>query len=113
MLKKVSTLIFTSDDFSPPKRKSILQDPYGRYYEDFYQVLVRGERKDDWLPILVTLKYHINQYQKYIGCQDQHDSPTGKISSAHEGNFLEAINVSMNSKSLQSPDLSLVCIHSC
>lgn len=91
-----------------PKRKSILQDPYGRYYEDFYQVLARGERKDDWLPVLVTLKYHINQYQKYIGSQEHHSSPMGKNSAAHQGNFLEAINLSMNSKSLKNIHLSCI-----
>lgn len=78
---------------------SVQQNPYGQFYEDFYQVVVHGERRDDWLPVLTNLKRYFTVFPKYINCCEDLDGvPVGTNSTSYEGNFLEAINLSMNSK---------------
>ena len=82
-------------------RTCIQQDPYNRFYQDFYQVVSHGDRQDDWVPLIVTLKKHISQYPKYSDCyKDVKGKPGWRNSSAFEGNFLEAINLTMNSELL-------------
>jgi len=78
----------------------VQQDPYGRFYEDFYQVVVLQDRRDDWIPMLVTLKRCFNQYPRFTNCCDRlrGTKVIGWNSSSCEGNFLEAINLSMNGK---------------
>ena len=78
-------------------RPCIQQDPYNRFYEDFFQVVTRANRLEDWVSLLVTLKKCINQYPKH-GCRDAELKPTCRNSLAFEGNFLEAINLTMNCK---------------
>ena len=80
-------------------RVSILKDPYGRFYEDFYKVVASGERRDDWAPVLVMLKQHFTRYLSHTNCRGKPDTiPKGVDSSSLDGNFLEAINLSMNGK---------------
>ena len=78
----------------------IQQDPYGRFYEDFYQVVALKERREDWIPVLVTLKKCFNQYPIITNCCDRLEGTKikGTNSSSFEGNFLEAINLTMNGK---------------
>jgi len=85
-------------DFPVETQACIQQDPYGRFYEDFYQVVVLQDRRDDWIPMLVTLKRCFNQYPRFTNCCDRLRGTkiTGWNSSSCEGNFLEAINLSMN-----------------
>ena len=79
---------------------SIQKDPYGRFYEDFYQVVALNERRDDWIPVLVTLKQCFNQYPSLTNCCDipKCDNIIGRNSNSLDGNFLEAINLSLNGK---------------
>ena len=63
-----------------------------------------NERQDDWIPVLVTLKQCFNQYPTITGFSSD-ASKGGKIigrnSSFLDGNFLEAINLSLNGKFVQ------------
>ncbi|XP_015779436.1 PREDICTED: LOW QUALITY PROTEIN: DEP domain-containing protein 5-like [Acropora digitifera] len=95
-------------DFPSSPSRSIQQDPYGRFYEDFYQVVALSERQDDWIPVLVTLKQCFNQYPTITGCSgdtSKGGNIIGSNSSSLDGNFLEAINLSMNGVSID-----LVCL---
>lgn len=72
----------------------------GEFYEDFYRVVVQNERFDDWTPTLLELKKLMNEYRDFIvnyhDLGDDENSPRPRISSAKEGNFLEVLNVSLN-----------------
>lgn len=60
-----------------------------------------NERQDDWIPVLVTLKQCFNQYPTitgYCGDTSKGGNIIGRNSSSLDGNFLEAINLSMNGK---------------
>ncbi|XP_068748692.1 GATOR1 complex protein DEPDC5-like [Montipora capricornis] len=85
-------------DFPPDAVASIQKDPYGRFYEDFYQVVALNERRDDWIPVLVTLKQCFNQYPSLTNCCDisKCGNIIGRNSNSLDGNFLEAINLSLN-----------------
>jgi len=85
-------------EFPADAAACIQQDPYGRFYEDFYQVVALKERREDWIPFLVTLKQCFNQYPSITNCCDrlQGSKIIGRNSSSFDGNFLEAINLSMN-----------------
>ena len=78
---------------------NLLKDATGRPYEDFYLPVTRNEKKDDWMSVIVPLKRHFNGYMKYVHC-DASESFQGQNSTAQEGNFLEAINLSLNGKAL-------------
>ena len=104
---------FLSDEFPEEMKLSVQQDPYGQFYEDFYQVVVHGERRDDWLPVLVTLKRYFTEYPKYVNCCEDVrgvNVPRGRNSTSYEGNFLEAVNLSMNSK---CKNMSICVFSSC
>lgn len=58
------------------------------------------ERREDWIPVLVTLKKCFNQYPIITNCCDTLEGTKikGTNSSSFEGNFLESINLTMNGK---------------
>lgn len=86
----------------PAHMQDCLQIGYNDcYYEDFYRVVVQNERFDDWSPTLLQLNQIFTNYKKYI--LDYHKTPEctmpipkPSISSAAQGNFLEVLNVSLN-----------------
>ena len=88
------------DEFPTSIRQDIKKDQKGRYYEDFYRVVYQTERYEDWSPTLVILKRVINEYRDYIlnyqttQLDDGVHVPESFLSSAEEGNFLEALNYS-------------------
>ncbi|XP_071946548.1 GATOR1 complex protein DEPDC5-like isoform X2 [Antedon mediterranea] len=85
------------DDFPGSMRSCLHTDYKGRLYEDFYKVIVLHERRDDWLPMLITLKQHFIQYLNLIVPNSEGVViPSSYISSAAEGNFLEVLNISLN-----------------
>lgn len=87
------------DDFPPSMRECLQKDNRGRFYEDFYRIVVQNERYDDWTKTMIQLKTLFIQYPKLV--LEYHDYPGQKIpkatnSTAAQGNFLEVINMSLN-----------------
>ena len=71
------------------------------FYEDFYRVVVQNERFDDWSPTVRQLKKIFTEYKDYIlqyHSEEESDliPPRPFISSASQGNFLEVLNISLN-----------------
>ncbi|XP_040580787.1 GATOR complex protein Iml1 [Lepeophtheirus salmonis] len=87
------------EDFPEEMRSCVIKKNDGRFYEDFYRVIIQNERFTDWRPTLVQLRNIFPTYKKSL--LDYHKSkgtqiPEAYISSASEGNFLEVINMSLN-----------------
>ncbi len=89
------------DDF-PERMRDCLQMGYNKcFYEDFYRVVVQNERFDDWTPTVRQLKQIFTEYKRYILDYHRTDGnadyiPEPVISSAAQGNFLEVLNMSLN-----------------
>ncbi|KJH46441.1 hypothetical protein DICVIV_07515 [Dictyocaulus viviparus] len=75
-------------------------DYRGRYFQDFYRLLVQNEHYEDWTHILPTIKSSFNKYQDTIQEVLAANYPSLKgrweISTAADGNFLQVLNMSMN-----------------
>ncbi|XP_076057838.1 GATOR complex protein Iml1 isoform X2 [Oratosquilla oratoria] len=84
----------------PDYMQECLQEDYkGRFYEDFYRVVVQNEKYEDWTPCLTLLRRVFNNYQYSV--LEHHNRPGTIIpetynSSASQGNFLEVLNISLN-----------------
>ncbi|XP_038574841.1 GATOR complex protein DEPDC5 isoform X9 [Micropterus salmoides] len=86
----------TIDEFPEILRGSIRQDHEGRFYEDFYRVVAQNERRDEWTSLLVTIKKLFIQYPVLVRLKEADGFPVGYNSTAAQGNYLEAINLSFN-----------------
>ncbi|XP_078121015.1 GATOR1 complex protein DEPDC5 isoform X11 [Sander vitreus] len=86
----------TIDEFPEILRGSIRQDAEGRFYEDFYRVVAQNERRDEWTSLLVTIKKLFIQYPVLVRLKEADGFPGGYNSTAAQGNYLEAINLSFN-----------------
>uniref|UniRef100_A0A673B6F6 DEP domain containing 5, GATOR1 subcomplex subunit n=1 Tax=Sphaeramia orbicularis TaxID=375764 RepID=A0A673B6F6_9TELE len=86
----------TIDEFPEILRGSIRQDHEGRFYEDFYRVVAQNERRDEWTSLLVTIKKLFIQYPVLVRLKEADGFPAGYNSTAAQGNYLEAINLSFN-----------------
>ncbi|XP_036940501.1 GATOR complex protein DEPDC5 isoform X6 [Acanthopagrus latus] len=86
----------TIDEFPEILRGSIRQDHEGRFYEDFYRVVAQNERRDEWTSLLVTIKKLFIQYPVLVRLKEADGFPVGVNSTAAQGNYLEAINLSFN-----------------
>ncbi|XP_048875653.1 GATOR complex protein DEPDC5 isoform X2 [Brienomyrus brachyistius] len=84
------------DDFPEILRGSVRQDHEGRFYEDFYRVVAQNERREEWTSLLVTIKKLFIQYPVLVRLQGADGFPNGQNSTAAQGNYLEAINLSFN-----------------
>ncbi|XP_049721319.1 GATOR complex protein DEPDC5 isoform X4 [Elephas maximus indicus] len=84
------------DEFPEVSRASIRQDHKGRFYEDFYKVVVQNERREEWTSLLVTIKKLFIQYPVLVRLEQAEDFPQGDNSTSAQGNYLEAINLSFN-----------------
>ncbi|XP_059081822.1 GATOR complex protein Iml1-like [Tigriopus californicus] len=87
------------DEFPEPMRDCLRQGYNGRFYEDFYKVVEQNERYDDWNPVVIKLLKLIRNYGSEILEYHAHlgeSVPKGKISNAEMGNFLEILNMSLN-----------------
>jgi len=91
-----SRVFYEAEDLSefPAHMKECLQTDYrrGRFYEDFYRVVVQNEKFDDWFPTLTLLRQTFVEYNKLV--IDYHtrpgvSTPQARLSSASQGNFLE------------------------
>ncbi|KAL0965572.1 hypothetical protein UPYG_G00283080 [Umbra pygmaea] len=86
----------TLEEFPEILRGSISQDHEGRFYEDFYRVVAQTERRDEWTSLLVTIKKLFIQYPVLVRLKEADGFPSGYNSTAAQGNYLEAINLSFN-----------------
>ncbi|XP_062360420.1 GATOR1 complex protein DEPDC5 isoform X11 [Cinclus cinclus] len=84
------------DEFPETHRASIRQDHEGRFYEDFYKVVVQNERREEWTSLLVTIKKLFIQYPVLVRLEQAESFPPGYNSTSAQGNYLEAINLSFN-----------------
>nr|KAF6465818.1 hypothetical protein HJG63_011214 [Rousettus aegyptiacus] len=84
------------DEFPEVNRASIRQDHKGRFYEDFYKVVVQNERREEWTSLLVTIKKLFIQYPVLVRLEQAEGFPQGDNSTSAQGNYLEAINLSFN-----------------
>ncbi|XP_074643885.1 GATOR1 complex protein DEPDC5-like [Tubulanus polymorphus] len=85
------------EEFPESSRDCLRQDHEGKFYEDFYRVVVQNERYDDWSLTLIELKKLFVQYRKKV--LQYHEGvkmPRAWNSTAAQGNFLEVINMSLN-----------------
>ncbi|XP_040859563.1 GATOR complex protein DEPDC5 isoform X1 [Ochotona curzoniae] len=86
----------STDEFPEVNRASIRQDHKGRFYEDFYKVVVQNERREEWTSLLVTIKKLFIQYPVLVRLEQAEGFPQGDNSTSAQGNYLEAINLSFN-----------------
>ncbi|XP_060527530.1 GATOR complex protein Iml1 isoform X2 [Cylas formicarius] len=87
------------EEFPPHMRECLQRDYKGKYYEDFYRVVVQHERYDDWNNILVELRRIFQHYlTDLLSFHVKPDMvvPLATNSSAAHGNFLEVLNMSLN-----------------
>ncbi|XP_043506700.1 GATOR complex protein Iml1 isoform X3 [Frieseomelitta varia] len=87
------------EEFPSHMRECLQHDYKGRFYEDFYRVVVQNERFEDWSNVLVQLRKLFTDYQKIV--LEYHQKPDISIpkamnSTAAQGNFLEVLNMSLN-----------------
>ncbi|XP_017789838.1 PREDICTED: DEP domain-containing protein 5 [Habropoda laboriosa] len=87
------------EEFPNHMRECLQHDYRGRFYEDFYRVVVQNERFEDWSNVLVQLRKLFTDYQKIV--LEYHQKPGVIIpkavnSTAAQGNFLEVLNMSLN-----------------
>ncbi|XP_059839235.1 GATOR complex protein DEPDC5 isoform X5 [Hypanus sabinus] len=86
----------SADEFPESHRSSIQQDHEGRFYEDFYKVVAQNERREEWTSLLTTIKKLFIQYPVLVRLQETDGFPHAQNSTAAQGNYLEAINLSFN-----------------
>ncbi|XP_012671329.1 GATOR complex protein DEPDC5 isoform X1 [Clupea harengus] len=86
----------SQDEFPEILRGSIRQDHEGRFYEDFYRVVAQNERRDEWTSLVITIKKLFIQYPVLVRLKGADGFPCGQNSTAVQGNYLEAINLSFN-----------------
>uniref|UniRef100_A0A8C2KZ86 DEP domain containing 5, GATOR1 subcomplex subunit n=1 Tax=Cyprinus carpio TaxID=7962 RepID=A0A8C2KZ86_CYPCA len=84
------------EEFPELQRASVRQDHEGRYYEDFYRVVAQNERRDEWTSLLITIKKLFIQYPVLVRLKGADGFLCGHNSTAAQGNYLEAINLSFN-----------------
>ncbi|KAM9329765.1 GATOR1 complex protein DEPDC5-like [Gastrophryne carolinensis] len=86
------------DEFPESHRNNatVVQDHQGRFYEDFYKVVVQNERREEWTSLLVTVKKLFIQYPVMVRLRNAESFPPGHNSTSDQGNYLEAINLSFN-----------------
>ncbi|KAG6334521.1 hypothetical protein ID866_4574 [Astraeus odoratus] len=97
----------------------LLRDEDDRWYKDFYKVITDLEVIADWKPTLVDLKVSFWAFQRdillahhYHQANIESTTPdqarlVGRISPAHDGPILEALNLTLNSNETHYIDRSL------
>lgn len=94
------------------------QDERGNWYKDFYKVITDHEVLREWKPILVSIKDSFWDFQReillnhhYRAAQgvkaDVRPRLVGRLSYAHDGPVLEAINLGLNPAETHYIDRSL------
>ncbi|CAL1711073.1 unnamed protein product [Somion occarium] len=95
----------------------VRQDDEGKWYKDFFKVITDLEIVYDWKPTLVSLKDSFWDFQRDILlAHHHHRSPggasdqarlVGRLSKAHKGPILEALNLGFNPTETHYIDRSL------
>lgn len=62
------------------------------------RVVAQNERRDEWMSLLVTIKKLFVKYPLLARLEETDGGPVGYNSTAAQGNYLEAINLSFNGK---------------
>lgn len=91
--------MFNLDDFPVYMRDCIEQDYKGRFYEDFYRVVIQNERYENWSKTMSELRKLFNEYPSRVLNYHKQTGvrvPKARNSTAAEGNFLETLNHSLN-----------------
>ncbi|GJJ78997.1 DEP domain-containing protein 5 [Entomortierella parvispora] len=106
-------------DGYPGGQSGLQKDEEGRFYQDFYKVVVDWEARMDWTSAIVPLKEEVMRYQRDILLRPsgKYEILSGENSFAFEGNVLESINLALNSldkhyvdRDLERTGLSIVMI---
>jgi len=73
------------EEFPEPMRQCVRKDRRGRFYEDFYHVVLQNERCDDWTksPILNVLHTLFEQYERSVVCYHE-DASTGQTNNEEQ-----------------------------
>ncbi|WAR01740.1 IML1-like protein [Mya arenaria] len=61
------------DEFPPYMQDCLQQDHMGRFYEDFYRIVVQNERYDEWTGTIKQLRKNFYEYPKRV--LNYHDRP--------------------------------------
>ncbi|CAG8452402.1 12536_t:CDS:2 [Ambispora gerdemannii] len=90
--------IFYDYDEDLVNEGTVKQDDQGRWYKDFYKVIVDWEAHSDWTSTIVPLKEELLKYPQDILLRKKGDYEylSGQNSFAFEGNILEAMNLALN-----------------
>ncbi|XP_060555482.1 GATOR1 complex protein DEPDC5-like, partial [Ruditapes philippinarum] len=87
------------DEFPQYMQECLQQDYLGRFYEDFYRVVVQNERYEEWTETIKQLRKIFNEYSKWVlnyHTLRGYKVPKAFNSAAAQGNFLETLNMSLN-----------------
>ncbi|CAG9530229.1 unnamed protein product [Cercopithifilaria johnstoni] len=95
---------FKEEVLNDEMKEKLSIDYRGKYYEDFYRIIVQNEHYDDWEhAVLSKLRLVFNTYKttvKEFICKqlnmDAKEKELAVLSTAADGNFLQVLNLSMN-----------------
>ncbi|XP_052240462.1 GATOR complex protein Iml1-like isoform X2 [Dreissena polymorpha] len=89
----------TRDEFPQYMQECVQQDYAGRFYEDFYRIVVQNERYEEWTGTIKQLRKIFFEYRTRVlnyHRRPGHRVPDARNSTATEGNFLETLNMTLN-----------------
>ncbi|ESO06504.1 hypothetical protein HELRODRAFT_63880, partial [Helobdella robusta] len=86
------------DEFPECMKEWIREDNRGRFYEDFYWVVVQNDRNEDWSKTIGSLKTIFSTYDNDVlhFHEDKQLSRASFNSTSSDGNVLEVINMALN-----------------
>lgn len=104
------------DEFPEPVRQCVMKDCRGRFYEDFYHVVIQNERCDDWMksPILNVLRTLFDQYEKSVVCchgNGSSDSTAEQVSGPWKVSAARGVRPSPQEKVVRSSSINIAVPH--
>jgi len=114
----ISRVFYEESEMQGPIVDGACQNERGNWYKDFYKVITDHEVLREWKPILVSIKDSFWDFQReillthhYRAAQgvkaDARPRLIGRLSYAHDGPVLEAINLGLNPAETHYIDRSL------